>query len=86
MVHAKKSWRANRANGADVAVFLVLTVIMLAVFLPTTPNPTSGFLLFVPVADVNEYILVNQEGDEAVHSAAENAVVRGDGGFGSTDA
>ena len=25
---------------------------MLAVFLPTTPNPTSGFLLFVPVADV----------------------------------
>lgn len=34
MVRAKKSWRANRANGADVAVFLVLTVIMLAVFLP----------------------------------------------------
>ena len=43
-------------------------------------------VMFVPVADVNEYILVNQEGDEANHSAAENAVVRGDGGFGSTDA
>lgn len=25
---------------------------MLSVFLPTTPNPTSGFLLFVPRADV----------------------------------
>ena len=43
-------------------------------------------VMFVPVADVNEYILVNQEGNEANHSAAENAVVRGDGGFGSTDA
>ena len=26
---------------------------MLAVFLPTTPNPTSGFLLFVPESDVH---------------------------------
>jgi uncharacterized membrane protein len=25
---------------------------MLSVFLPTTPNPTSGFLLFVPESDV----------------------------------
>jgi len=25
---------------------------MVSVFLPTTPNPTSGFLLFVPRADV----------------------------------
>ena len=25
---------------------------MLSVFLPTTPNPTSGYLLFVPRADV----------------------------------
>ncbi|WP_308916985.1 DUF502 domain-containing protein [Jannaschia sp. LMIT008] len=25
---------------------------MMSVFLPTTPNPTSGFLLFVPTADV----------------------------------
>ena len=27
---------------------------MISVFLPTTPNPTSGFLLFVPRADVIE--------------------------------
>jgi uncharacterized membrane protein len=25
---------------------------MVSVFLPTTPNPTSGFLLFIPVKDV----------------------------------
>ena len=25
---------------------------MLSVFLPTTPNPTSGFLLFMPESDV----------------------------------
>ena len=25
---------------------------MMSVFLPTTPNPTSGFLLFVPQKDV----------------------------------
>ena len=27
---------------------------LLAVFLPTTPNPTSGFMLFVPAKDVKE--------------------------------
>ncbi len=27
---------------------------MIAVFLPTTPNPTSGFMLFVPAEDVVE--------------------------------
>ena len=27
---------------------------VVSVFLPTTPNPTSGFLLFVPKADVTE--------------------------------
>ena len=25
---------------------------MISIFLPTTPNPTSGFLLFVPLKDV----------------------------------
>ena len=26
---------------------------MLSVFVPTTPNPTSGFLLYVPIQDVH---------------------------------
>ena len=27
---------------------------MISVFLPTTPNPTSGFLLFLPQSDLIE--------------------------------
>jgi len=34
----------------------------ISVFLPTTPNPTSGFLLFVPVADV---IMLDMSVEEA---------------------
>jgi len=36
--------------------------VVLSVFLPTTPNPTSGFLLFVPKADV---ILLDMSVEEA---------------------
>jgi len=35
---------------------------MLSIFLPTTPNPTSGFLLFVPRADV---VLLDMSVEEA---------------------
>lgn len=35
---------------------------LLSVFLPTTPNPTSGFLLFVPAKDV---ILLDMDVEEA---------------------
>lgn len=35
---------------------------MFSVFLPTTPNPTSGFLLFVPKADV---VLLDMDVEEA---------------------
>jgi uncharacterized membrane protein len=35
---------------------------MLSVFLPTTPNPTSGFLLYVPQADV---IMLDMSVEEA---------------------
>jgi uncharacterized membrane protein len=43
----------NRVGGEDG---------MMSVFLPTTPNPTSGFLLFVPRADV---ILLDMTVEEA---------------------
>ena len=36
----------------EVATRIATETRHLAVFLPTTPNPTSGFLLFVPEADV----------------------------------
>ncbi|MEZ5811338.1 MAG: DUF502 domain-containing protein [Rhizobiaceae bacterium] len=41
----------------------------LAVFLPTTPNPTSGFLLFVPMSDVKILSMTVEEGAKLVISA-----------------
>ncbi|ARE38418.1 Transporter [Rhodovulum sp. P5] len=42
---------------------------MMAVFLPTTPNPTSGFLLFVPKADVIELDMSVEDAAKLVISA-----------------
>lgn len=40
-----------------------------AVFLPTTPNPTSGFLLFVPKSDIKILSMSVEEGAKLVISA-----------------
>ena len=42
---------------------------MLSIFLPTTPNPTSGFLLFVPREDVIELDMSIEEAAKLVISA-----------------
>lgn len=42
---------------------------MVSVFLPTTPNPTSGFLLFVPAQDVVELDMTVEEAAKLVISA-----------------
>ena len=42
---------------------------MVSVFLPTTPNPTSGFLLFVPAQDVLELDMTVEEAAKLVISA-----------------
>lgn len=42
---------------------------MVSVFLPTTPNPTSGFLLFVPKADVKILDMSVEDGAKLVISA-----------------
>jgi uncharacterized membrane protein len=42
---------------------------MTSVFLPTTPNPTSGFLLFVPTADVVILDMTVEEAAKLVISA-----------------
>ena len=42
---------------------------MLSVFLPTTPNPTSGFLLFVPREDVIELDMTVEDAAKLVISA-----------------
>ena len=40
-----------------------------AVFLPTTPNPTSGFLLFLPTSDVIELDMSVEDAAKLVISA-----------------
>ncbi|MCL4164705.1 UNVERIFIED_CONTAM: hypothetical protein GTU68_012058, partial [Idotea baltica] len=42
---------------------------IISVFLPTTPNPTSGFLLFVPKADVVELDMSVEDAAKLVISA-----------------
>ncbi len=42
---------------------------MVSVFLPTTPNPTSGFLLFVPKSDLKVLNMSVEEGAKLVISA-----------------
>ncbi len=42
---------STRAKG-EIAARIPVDQRVVSVFLPTTPNPTSGFLLFVPEADV----------------------------------
>jgi len=51
---------AKRANPEDE---------MLSVFVPTTPNPTSGFLLFCPKSDVVELEMSVEDAAKLVISA-----------------
>ena len=41
----------------------------MSVFLPTTPNPTSGFLLFVPMKDITVLDMSVEEAAKLVISA-----------------
>jgi uncharacterized membrane protein len=51
---------SQRAGGAGETM---------SIFLPTTPNPTSGFLLFVPVKDVIELDMTVEDAAKLVISA-----------------
>jgi uncharacterized membrane protein len=51
--------RVNNATGGA----------MVGVFLPTTPNPTSGFLLFVPEDELTILDMTVEEGARLVISA-----------------
>lgn len=55
-----------------------LDVDVVSVFLPTTPNPTSGFLLFVPKADVVELDLTIEEAMKLVISGGAIVPTRSD--------
>ena len=53
----------------EVAEHLNGVIPHISVFLPTTPNPTSGFLLFVPKADVIELDMTIEDAAKLVISA-----------------
>ncbi|SIT14695.1 Uncharacterized membrane protein [Roseivivax lentus] len=53
----------------EVAEKAVTTSGLVSVFIPTTPNPTSGFLLFLPVEDVIELEMTLEDAAKLVISA-----------------
>lgn len=57
--NARGEIRTKISDGEDVAT----------VFLPTTPNPTSGFLLFLPRSDVKELDMTVEDAAKLVISA-----------------
>ena len=42
---------------------------LVSVFVPTTPNPTSGFLLFVPESDIKQLDMTVEDAAKLVISA-----------------
>lgn len=60
---------ATETKGEVNAVLTREGVDTLSVFLPTTPNPTSGFLLFVPRADIRVLDMTVEDGAKMVISA-----------------
>lgn len=59
---------ATQAKG-ETAARLEEKEPMISVFLPTTPNPTSGFLLFVPESDIIELDMSVEDAAKLVISA-----------------
>ena len=57
--HAKGEVRTKLSDGEEIVT----------VFLPTTPNPTSGFLLFLPKSDVLELDMSVEDAAKLVISA-----------------
>ncbi|MBC8130263.1 MAG: DUF502 domain-containing protein [Rhizobiaceae bacterium] len=82
---------ATTAKGEIASIFEKDGQEMLAVFLPPTPNPTSGFLLYVPKEDVRVLDMkvedamklvisagiVGPEGDKALTPAEASRIVEG---------
>ena len=57
-----------------------------SVFLPTTPNPTSGFLLMVPEKDITELSMSVEDGLKMVISGGAFVPHEGDSWFDEVDA
>ena len=59
----------KKNNGPDKSFWMVTFSDLLSVFVPTTPNPTSGFLLFFPREDVIELDMSVEDAAKLVISA-----------------
>jgi uncharacterized membrane protein len=66
-ITARKPWRADDDHGTK----------LLSVYLPTTPNPTSGFLLLVPEGDVIRLDLTVDEAARIIMSGGSIAMADG---------
>lgn len=51
-----------------------------------TKNQAVLQVIFLPIAEANEFLLEQQDGTVETYDAVASAAVRGDGGFGSTTA
>lgn len=60
---------ATEGDGEVEALLTPNVGATVAVFLPTTPNPTSGYLLYVPKTDVIELSMTIEEGAKLIISA-----------------
>ena len=67
----KQDLPGRRRQGWVTAGLLVPAYgwLTLAVFLPTTPNPTSGFLLYVPKSQIIELAMSVEDGAKLIISA-----------------
>jgi uncharacterized membrane protein len=59
---------ATRARG-EIENYAPKDDHLISVFVPTTPNPTSGFMLFLPSKDINELDMSVEEAAKLVISA-----------------
>ncbi|SKA37834.1 DUF502 domain-containing protein [Consotaella salsifontis] len=60
---------ATNARGEIASIFAEDGIEAYAVFLPTTPNPTSGYLLYVPKTDVKVLTMSIEEAAKLIISA-----------------
>ena len=59
----------SKETSGEIADMNIVDDDLLSVFLPTTPNPTSGYLLFVPRKDIKILNMTVEEGAKLVISA-----------------
>ena len=66
----KGSWAVGFATKENVGeIKTKLNINLVNVFVPTTPNPTSGFLLMIPIEDITYLDMSFEEASKFIVSA-----------------